>query len=447
MFIQFSLLMLTLNSQQDTALATLHRFCSSNERLALVKGGAGTGKSTCIQQFVQEFLAKCPDKKVAMSAPTNKATKVLKKLASPWIPLDIATIHQLLGFRLVVDPHGYEVLGKAAGKSTLANYDVAIVDEASVINTKLKQEIDKALLPNSKTQVIFMGDPYQLPPVGEFISPVFHSVKSENTIELTSVVRQAAGNPLIRLVDAARNAVEKNLHYFYPPDLLGQISHNKDMSEGVWWLPQDSWFKQLVRAFTSPNYLCDPDYTRIITWTNERASELNYEIRRRIYGEVAAEFPYLEGERLIADDRVTLQGRTVMTTATECQVQQVSSTTVRWRNFEYKAWQLRVEDDEENPWLLTRIHDSDIHRFEKNSETLRQKAISTQRWSDFYAHQELNACLSYAYCLTTYKAQGSTFKNGFLDLKDIMRNRGTLNRNRHIYSGCSRASDRLLMGV
>lgn len=439
--------MLTLNSQQDTALTTLHRFCSSNERLALVKGGAGTGKSTCIQQFVQEFLAKNPDKKVAMSAPTNKATKVLKKLASPWIPLDIATIHQLLGFRLVVDHHGYEVLGKATGKSTLANYDVTIVDEASVINTKLKQEIDKALFPGSKTKLIFMGDPYQLPPVGEFISPVFQKVKRENTVELTSVVRQADGNPLRLLVDAAQNAVEKNLHYFYPPDLLNQIGHKQDNSEGVWWLPQDTWFEQMVRAFISSSYLQDVDYARIITWTNERASQLNHEIRCRIYGEVAADFPYLEGERLIADDRVTINGRTVMMTATECQVQQVSSTTVGWRNFEYKAWQLRVEDDEENPWLVTRIHKCDIQHFENNCSILRLKAIGSQRWGDYYTHQELNAPLDYAYCLTTYKAQGSTFKNGFLDLKDIMLNRGTLNRHRHIYSGCSRASERLLVGV
>ncbi|NEO34321.1 MAG: AAA family ATPase [Symploca sp. SIO3C6] len=87
----------TLTPQQQQALAKLRAFLISPSTFFLLCGYAGTGKSTIVFQIVKELIAE--GTRVVLSAPTNKAVGILKKMAAEngidTIPC--ITVHQLLG--------------------------------------------------------------------------------------------------------------------------------------------------------------------------------------------------------------------------------------------------------------------------------------------------------------------------------------------------------------
>jgi len=78
--------------------------------------------------------------------------------------------------------------------------DVIVVDEASMIGTDVLAKLRK--LPGRR---VYVGDPYQLPPVGEKSSPAFQGVP---TAWLRKTVRYAPGSDLDELTDALRQCVD-----------------------------------------------------------------------------------------------------------------------------------------------------------------------------------------------------------------------------------------------
>ncbi|XWK88762.1 MAG: AAA family ATPase [Phormidium sp.] len=87
----------TFTPQQSKAIQQVKEFLISPNTIFLLCGYAGTGKSTIIIQFIKELLQQ--GKRIALSAPTNKAVNILKKMAAQHqiIGVDFLTIHQLLG--------------------------------------------------------------------------------------------------------------------------------------------------------------------------------------------------------------------------------------------------------------------------------------------------------------------------------------------------------------
>ena len=60
-----------------------------------------------------------------------------------------------------------------------------------------------------------------------------------------------------------------------------------------------------------------------------------------------------------------------------------------------------------------------------NQNEIKRKAIAGQRdlWEQYYDNRKSFAWVDYAYAMTVHKSQGSTFKNVFLDVGDILANR------------------------
>ena len=155
---------ITLTKSQALALEKLQEFVNSNKKYFRLTGYAGTGKSFIIAQFMQ-WLQKQKINFVAGS-PTNKAVKNLVKLASEnGISIEAHTVAQLLGQQ----PELNETTGEeefVTGDSKIGDYDLVILDEFSMISKRNFQDIDYEVN-NRNTKVIFVGDPAQLPPVGE----------------------------------------------------------------------------------------------------------------------------------------------------------------------------------------------------------------------------------------------------------------------------------------
>lgn len=168
---------------------------NTNQNL-FITGKAGTGKSSLIQYF-----RNTTNKKVVVLAPTGIAALNCRG----------QTIHSFFGFppRIV----NMSAIRKQKNNRMFADIDTLVIDEISMVRADLLDGIDKFLRLNGKDrqlpfggiQIVFVGDPYQLPPVvvreeaeifaSLYKSPYFFSAKSFNldsfgVIELKTIFRQ-----------------------------------------------------------------------------------------------------------------------------------------------------------------------------------------------------------------------------------------------------------------
>ena len=136
----------SLNEQQgDAALMAMQ------ERISILSGGAGTGKtytlSTIVQIYEQQGLT------VALCAPTGKAARRMEEATGH----EAATIHRLLGY----NPY----LGWEFNEHNRLPYELVIVDEVSMVDARLAYRLLSAIN-FQRTTVLMVGDHHQLPPVG-----------------------------------------------------------------------------------------------------------------------------------------------------------------------------------------------------------------------------------------------------------------------------------------
>jgi exodeoxyribonuclease V alpha subunit len=146
------------------------------ERVAVLTGGPGCGKSYTVRAVVTLALAK--HAKIALAAPTGRAAKRLGELAG----LEAATLHRLLQLR----PGG----DAAFDRDHPLDADLVVVDEASMLDVLLANKLIKAIPPGA--HLLFVGDVDQLPSVGA--GEVLRDLLDANRlprVRLTHVFRQA----------------------------------------------------------------------------------------------------------------------------------------------------------------------------------------------------------------------------------------------------------------
>ena len=148
-----------LNSEQRQTVDRMHEFAVSEKPFFLVLGQAGTGKTTCCNTFVRETK-----KKVALTAPTNKATRLLTEMAQrEGVLVDCMTTYAAMGLRLTKDSEYLEVVARE--NAPLMDYDIAFLDEGSMGSEQLYYHARR--FTDEGVKFIIMGDGYQLPPVNE----------------------------------------------------------------------------------------------------------------------------------------------------------------------------------------------------------------------------------------------------------------------------------------
>ncbi len=170
---------------------------SLSEKLHIITGGPGTGKST-ITRAILAITSKLTSK-IILTAPTGRAAKRLSEITSR----KAFTIHSLLEF-------DFNEGGFKRNRDNPLNCDLLIVDEASMIDTQLMYHLLKAL--PSKTRFILIGDIDQLPSVGpgNVLKDMILSKKLPLT-RLKRIFRQGKGSQIIQ------SAHRINKGYF--PDL------------------------------------------------------------------------------------------------------------------------------------------------------------------------------------------------------------------------------------
>lgn len=228
---------ITLTTGQQDAFAHLMAFAQSpGQGFFILKGYAGTGKTTLLQHFAKWLDTQ--KKEAVLLAPTGRAAAVLKAKTG----FTVKTIHsEMYKFQKVdgePEDDNEEPTADQYGQMRLMfapripdqedEPKIYIVDEASMLGDEESNEQSFAqfgtghLLTDflgmiGQNKVIFSGDPCQLPPVGETQSPAL----TENwfrlkgllvqSFELTEILRQKQGSPVLQLATRLRQMA--NRHY------------------------------------------------------------------------------------------------------------------------------------------------------------------------------------------------------------------------------------------
>ena len=420
---------LALSQQQWQALQALEAFVHGDEKIYLLTGYAGTGKTTLLQALIARLQQQHDGRPIALTALSNKATKVLQAMAYRWgCEVDCMTCCKLLGLKPVIDKEtgGQKFEPDRDRKNLTTEYQLVVVDECSMINQEMW-----TLLVNSVssltdgTQLLFVGDSAQLPPVGEDEAPCFEQIFHRT--DLTEVIRY--GGAIGLLAEDVRTNLERTAMPRAKSD------RNATNTEGIFTVPQPQWENLMLRAFQSDAYVKDPDQVRVLAYTNARVNYLNNKIRAAIYGDKAARF--VSGERLIAKNVCMGKDRILLQTSEECLVMEAYLT-----KFEgWQVWELEIVTEEHQERKLRILHEEEQQRMKALLSDYSEK----KQWMAFWDYKQLFHDVSYAYSLTVHKSQGSTFQDVFVDVPNLMLNRKVIERNQLYYVAFTRAAKRLFL--
>ena len=413
------------NEEQQQALADMQEFLRSTESFFILEGPAGTGKT-----FTIKGLSKLLPGRYLYTAPTNKATKVLREVLRDerGISPECKTIHSALGLRMEANGEIKE-LAEAEDVVDLRKYAAVIVDEGSMISKQLLQHIEESSVATG-VKFIFMGDPFQLPPVGERMSPIWGMAR---TAKLTRVMRH--DNTILSLVTSIRGMVDHPA-----PPLRVESAH--DGNEGVWRLRGPSFDGALKRAVDA-GIFSKLNGAKVVAWRNVTVDRYNAFIRMALYGP--------EAPKWVRDDRITL-----LSPAMNFDEEPIAHTDDEGvvTNLEicehplypeFRVWQLKVTFDDNRLGMIYQIHDSSKLALQKEIESRKELARMTRSWNDYWKFVEAFHNCRHAYATTAHRSQGSTYDAVFVDLQDILLNRTKPEAMRCLYVACSRPRKQLFV--
>jgi exodeoxyribonuclease-5 len=172
--------------QQDAALLAVEKWLQDPRKKPFFRldGFAGTGKTTLAKHFAESVNGP-----VYFGAYTGKAASVMQRKGCQ----GAGTIHSLI-YRCVGEK-GHRLLFELNSCSPVAGAALVVVDEVSMVGRKMAQDLLSFGVP-----ILVLGDPFQLPPVGDE-GFFMHGTPD---VLLTEVHRQALDSPVLRLATDIR---------------------------------------------------------------------------------------------------------------------------------------------------------------------------------------------------------------------------------------------------
>lgn len=267
--------------KQDVFFQQISEFLtnSKNDEVFVLKGYAGTGKTTVISTIVNNLTE--INKKYVLLAPTGRAAKVIANYSNKLA----FTIHKKI----------YFPKKKAGGSVSFTlqqnkhKNTIFIVDEASMIsdsnseaklyeNGSLLDDLISYVYSGTNCKMILLGDTAQLPPINLDISPALNIDSLElnynkevKHIELDEVMRQEENSGILHNATELREIMKNSFPDTFQFDLTGF----KDIVRLV-----DGYDIQDAINSAYSNYSIED--TAFIVRSNKRANQYNQQIRSKI---------------------------------------------------------------------------------------------------------------------------------------------------------------------
>ena len=261
---------------QQTLLMKLAEFIlgRNSDHIFIIKGYAGTGKTTIVRSLVQSLPAL--NGKTVLLAPTGRAAKVLSNYTNK----QAFTVHKKIYHKKPIYDGGFAF----TLQQNLHTNTIFIVDEASMIANsgglnagRLLDDLVSYVFNGTNCKLILIGDTAQLPPVGLDISPALDLEFMKATyyfqvdsFELQEVVRQTKDSGILTNATSIRNQIKKNENHKPSFELMG--------------------FKDIIRlngdeledALNDAYNKYGAEDAMVICRSNKRANIFNQQIRARI---------------------------------------------------------------------------------------------------------------------------------------------------------------------
>ena len=183
--------------------------------ISIITGGPGTGKTTVLSGVLMVYARlfgynldrESIITKIGLCAPTGRAARRMEEVMN----VKAFTIHKLLGYN-------YEGSFEY-GEDNPLSQDIIIVDEGSMIDIFLMDQLLSAIKPTAK--VIIVGDKDQLPSVGP--GQVLEDMITSNkvtVIELSEIHRQAKNSHIIEFSNEINHQTVNHSSYETKEDLI-----------------------------------------------------------------------------------------------------------------------------------------------------------------------------------------------------------------------------------
>ncbi len=250
-------------------------FDKSPDKLYVLKGYAGTGKTTIVGTIVTNLWK--VKKSAVLMAPTGRAAKVISNYSNK----EAFTIHKKIYFPKKEKSGGVKfVLQPNKHKNT-----IFIVDEASMIpdapaesSGSLLDDLIQYVYSGHQCKLLLIGDTAQLPPVKLDLSPALNADtlglnynKDVLKMELDEVVRQEQNSGILANATVMREALSSS----FINDFKFDLSDFKDIVRLI-----DG--HDVMDAITDAYGDLGKEETAIIVRSNKRANLYNQQIRNRI---------------------------------------------------------------------------------------------------------------------------------------------------------------------
>ena len=425
----------------------------SNKKILLIKGYAGTGKTTLISAFINAMSSF--KQKLYLITPTGRAAKVL----SAYSGKAAFTIHKKI-YRQTSSKDG---LGRFLLDKNLHKNTIFIVDEASMISNRgegsafgsgrLLDDLIKYVFDGENCKLILIGDTAQLPPVNSNLSPALDVKELEtygyniDNIELTEVIRQAKDSGVLFNATEIRKLITENKNNF-PKIKLNNFSDVKRINgEELIDLIGESYDKKGI------------ENTIIVTRSNKRANIFNQGIRSRILwkedeisvGDIIMIvknnyfwMPENEYTDFIANGDIAEIVR--IGKYEELYDQRYVNLTLRFADYDDMEIDAKVFLNTLNLETASMGIEAGKELFYKIAEDYAHIKPKSKMYKAVKEDKYLNALqIKFAYAVTCHKAQGGQWKNVFIDHGYITEEMVNIEFLRWLYTAFTRTQETVFL--
>lgn len=279
-----------LTDSQQRAIENFSQFLEAPEQVFMLKGAAGTGKTTLVGEFLKLLARK--ERKAILMAPTGRAAYIIaQKTGKPAFTIH-KCIYGLSNLNSTSQNKEEEDDGGLHARFSLKPNDsslnmVYIVDEASMVSDAFSE--DEAFSFGSGKilsdlfeyvrgrKIVFVGDYAQLPPVEMNFSPALSKDYIEKKFDcqvrehiLREVVRHSDTGKILSNATKVRDSIEAKTFIEFKLDEGDDfISENDDLLRPYF-----------ILSDTKP-----PVKAAVIAYSNRQALQYNLAVRRHYFGE------------------------------------------------------------------------------------------------------------------------------------------------------------------